>query len=49
MVGFLKQLVDEQGAYDATSASLGGTPARSSRFHKMVIVPSMAFIWKAPG
>jgi hypothetical protein len=49
MVGFIKQLVDEQGAYDATSGSLQGPAERPSRFHKMMIVPSIVFVWKPGG
>jgi hypothetical protein len=47
MVGFIKQLVDEQGAYDATSGSLQSAPERPSKFRKMMIVPSIVFVWKA--
>jgi hypothetical protein len=48
-VGLIKQLVDEQGAHDATCRTLHGRPTRPSRFHQMMIVPSIAFLWKAPG
>ncbi len=47
-VGLLKQLIVEHGAYDATSAAIEGEQSRSSRFHHMLIVTPMAFIWKAP-
>lgn len=46
MVGFVKELVDEQGAADLTRARLTGTPVRRSRFEKMVITPSMVCITK---
>lgn len=46
MVGFIKELVDEQGAADLTQARLTGTPVRESRFEKMVITPSIVFITK---
>jgi hypothetical protein len=49
MVGFIKQLVDEQGAYDATRGTLHGEAERSSRFRKMTIVPSIVFVWKPGG
>ena len=48
-VGLIKQLVDEQGAYDATSRMSHGRPTRPSKFQQMMIVPSIAFFWKAPG
>jgi hypothetical protein len=46
MVGFIKELVDEQGAADLTRASLVGTPARASKFESMTITPSIVFIKK---
>jgi hypothetical protein len=45
-VGLIKQLVDEQGARDATCQTLHGSASRPSRFQQMMIVPSIAFIWK---
>jgi hypothetical protein len=48
MVGFIKELVDEQGAADLTRASLVGTPARASKFESMTITPSIVFIKKRP-
>lgn len=47
MVGFVKQLVDEQGAADATRKRFLGTPERSSKFRKMTIFPSLVVIEKA--
>jgi hypothetical protein len=47
MVGFIKQLVDEQGAGDVTRGSVAGTPQRTSKFQRMVITPSIVFIKKA--
>src|SRR5215831_17329395 len=35
MVGFVKQLVDEQGAANLTRAALTGSPARDSKFASM--------------
>jgi SAM-dependent methyltransferase len=46
MVGFVKQLVDEQGAADVTRKNYSGKPQRESRFHSMTIVPSIVFIRK---
>ena len=46
MVGFVKELVDEQGAADLTRASLKGNPKRQSKFEKMIITPSIVFIKK---
>jgi hypothetical protein len=49
MVGFIKQLIDEQGAYDVTSesTSLKGKSKRGSKFENMIIMPSLVFIKKA--
>jgi SAM-dependent methyltransferase len=46
MVGFIKQLVDEQGASDASRRNLSGTVQRGSRFQSMLIMPSVVFIRK---
>jgi hypothetical protein len=46
MVGFVKELVDEQGAADLTRARSTGAPVRMSRFERMVITPSIVFITK---
>ena len=47
MVGFVKQLVDEQAAKDVTRKNFRGTPLRESKFEKMIITPSIVFITKA--
>jgi hypothetical protein len=47
MVGFIKQLVDEQGAHDVTRGQLKGKPKRGSKFANMMITPSIVFIRKA--
>jgi hypothetical protein len=46
MVGFVKELVDEQAASDLTRARLRGTPERSSKFESVTIVPSLVFVRK---
>jgi hypothetical protein len=46
MVGFVKQLVDEQGAADVTRKNLNGKPVRESKFENMIITPSIVFIKK---
>lgn len=46
MVGFVKQLIDEQGAADMTRRYLTGTPGRSSKFSSITITPSIVFIKK---
>jgi hypothetical protein len=47
MVGFIKQLVDEQGANDVTRAQLKGESKRGSKFESTLITPSIVFIRKA--
>lgn len=47
MVGFIKQLVDEQGAHDVTREKFKGKPKRGSKFHNILIAPSIVFIRKA--
>ncbi len=47
MVGFVKQLIDEQAATDVTRKQLKGESKRRSRFERMVITPSIVFITKA--
>jgi hypothetical protein len=44
MVGFIKELVDEQGAADLTRANVTGTAKRRSKFESMTITPSIVFI-----
>ena len=46
MVGFIKELVDEVGARDVARGCSSGTPARVSKFEKMVITQFIAFITK---
>ena len=46
MVGFIKQLIDEQGAHDVTRERLKGKSKRESRFENMIIMPSLVFIRK---
>lgn len=50
MVGFIKQLVDEQAALRVTSGSpmSKGGPTRESKFKKIIITPGIVFIKKAP-
>lgn len=47
MVGFIKQLVDEQGAHDVTRQKLKGKSKRRSKFESLTIVPSIVFVRKA--
>jgi hypothetical protein len=47
MVGFIKQLVDEQGAHDVTRKQLKGKSKRGSKFESIVITPSIVFVRKA--
>ena len=47
MVGFIKQLVDEQGAHDVTRKRLKGESKRGSKFESIVITPSIVFVRKA--
>jgi len=46
MVGFVKELVDEQGAADLTRARLTGTARRQSKFESMIITPGMVVLKK---
>jgi len=46
MVGLIKQLIDEQGAADLSRGELAGKPGRPSKFSKMLIYPSLVFIYK---
>lgn len=48
MVGFIKELVDEQGAKDLTRARVTGTATRGSKFENLTITPSIVFIEKRP-
>jgi hypothetical protein len=47
MVGFIKQLVDEQGASDLSRGRMTHPNTRNSKFEKMVINPSVVFITKS--
>jgi hypothetical protein len=47
LVGFVKQLVDEQAAHDVTRRVLQGTSERQSKFESMLITPSIIFIKKS--
>jgi hypothetical protein len=47
MVGFIKQLIDEQAASDVTRLKNSGSPKRMSKFKQMIIQPSVVFITKA--
>lgn len=46
MVGFIKQLIDEQAAADVTRRSWKGKPTRTSKFSEITIAPSMVFVRK---
>jgi hypothetical protein len=46
MVGFVKQLVDEQGAADVTRKNLSGKAKRESKFERLIISPSIVFVKK---
>jgi hypothetical protein len=46
MVGFVKDLIDEQGIADLTRARSTGVAARESKFDHMVIMPSIVFLKK---
>jgi len=47
MVGFVKQLVDEQGAADATRKKSKGKSERKSKFSNIILTPGLVFIRKA--
>lgn len=46
MVGFIKQLIDEQAANDVTRKSQKGSSSRGSKFNEVVITSSVVFIKK---
>lgn len=46
MVGFIKQLVDEQGYGDLSRAAMTRRPSRASKFQSLLITPAMVFIRK---
>jgi len=47
MVGFVKQLVDEQAAQDVTRGMQRGKPTRVSKFESMIVTNSIVFVKKA--
>jgi hypothetical protein len=47
MVGFVKQLIDEQGAHDVTRRRWKGESKRGSKFENMIIMPALVFIKKS--
>jgi len=47
MVGFIKQLIDEQAAHDVTRGMEKGEPTRRSKFENIIITSSIVFIKKA--
>ena len=47
MVGFIKQLVDEQAAKAVTRKNQSGQPLRDSKFKKIIITSNIVFIIKA--
>jgi hypothetical protein len=47
MVGFVKELIDEQGAKDLTRRNLRGTPGRESKFESMLIAHGLVIVKKA--
>ena len=49
MVGFIKELVDEQGIADLLRARSSGTASRESKFAQMTIFPSIVAVTKASG
>jgi hypothetical protein len=46
MIGFIKELVDEQAASDVTRKTIHGKPKRASRFESLIISPSIVFVKK---
>jgi hypothetical protein len=46
MVGFIKELVDEQAAHDVTRQRLSDQPKRKSKFDSLLVTPSIVFIRK---
>jgi hypothetical protein len=47
MVGFLKELIDEQGAADVLRRGKKGVASGRSKFESMLIAPGIAFITKS--
>ncbi len=46
MVGFVKELVDEQGAHDLTRGAWTGQATRGSKFREVRVTPSIVFVTK---
>ncbi len=46
MVGFIKELIDEQGAHDLTRVYSTRKPGRQSKFESLLIFPTMVFVKK---
>ena len=44
MVGFIKQLVDEQAASDVTRKNMSGIAKRKSKFKQIIITSSIVFV-----
>jgi hypothetical protein len=47
MAGFIKQLVDEQAAFDATRKHSKGQPQRASKFDHLMIANGIIYVKKA--
>ena len=47
MVGFIKQLIDEQAAQPVTRGMLKGKPTRRSKFQYIIVTGSIVVIKKA--
>lgn len=47
MVGFIKELIDEQGYPDLSRGCIEGVRERTSKFESLMITPSIVFIKKA--
>jgi hypothetical protein len=48
MVGFVKELVDEQGFEDFSRRKAGARPQRRSKFESVTVYPAVVFVKKAP-
>ncbi len=49
MVGFVKELIDEQGIADLQRARSRNKPGRESKFSYMIVTPHIVFVKKVPG
>jgi hypothetical protein len=45
-IGFIKQLLDEQGAHDVTRRRIKGKPSRGSKFESITITGPIVFVTK---